>query len=125
MMRLAAAAALTLITATTAAQDGDLPRVLSAHPWCSIVEDRATATVRREELRFMPDGTLVATSRSESRKSGAGTSASASSSASRTLRWRVEGRDLAISDNGVNWRRPAFELRPGVIVVDGREHSPC
>jgi hypothetical protein len=127
MLRLVQAVVLVsaLDAAAASAQSADTGRLLTKHPWCSSVEDRAQGSIRHEEMRFGTDGALQVTQRSESRRASSGASASASSSASRTLRWRTERGDLLLSDDGSAWRKSTLEVRGERIVIDGRELGPC
>lgn len=119
-----------LIFGASGAQAGGLAQLLTSSAWCTFKYSQVTGYSNSTRYRFNRNGSYSMGSRGEGYSSGGGGTFASQSDKGSGGRWKVEGEQLSMSEDGVEWETVTTRVKSNsngspIIVADGVEYSQC
>lgn len=121
---------LLLFLGTPEGHAAGLAQLLTSSTWCSFKYSQVTGYSNSTRYRFNRNGTYSMGSRGEGYSSGGGGTFASQHDGGTSGRWKVEGEQLSLSEDGVEWENVAVRVKSNsngspIIVADGVEYSQC
>lgn len=111
-------------------QDQQITQLLLGGAWCYFSYSQSSGTSRTERVVFRADGSGAQSTGGETYNSGPNGTVAGQSQGGQPFRWRVQGGNLLVSADGVQWDTQPLRITQNssgypIVTAGGKEYARC